>query len=306
MRLVFRPAYLFLLFLGAFPALSQSSAEPRLSRDERHATDAWRIVAEHLPDPSTTTASALETEGDILRARRFPEDAIDYYNHALDRGGPPARLLNKIGLTELELRNVTLAHAYFARAVKVGRRDANAWNNLGAADYIDGDPVGAISAYKKAIKLDHREAVYHANLATIYFERKDFSSARKQIAMALKLDPAVFDRNDGQGGIAAHVLSAEDHARLSFEMARMYAKAHLEDSMVHSLAMAAESGMDIVREMKGDPVLARYVTDPRVVLAVQNAQALRVAARRTSPAPVAPALAESKAPVSGQQTVSPQ
>jgi tetratricopeptide (TPR) repeat protein len=67
----------------------------------------------------------------ILRARRFLEDARDYYKYALARGGNSASLTNKLGLTELEMRNVQLARAYFQRAVKMSKRDPEAWNNLG-------------------------------------------------------------------------------------------------------------------------------------------------------------------------------
>src|SRR5271168_850778 len=56
-------------------------------RELRHQDPQWQSVKLHLPDPATATAQQLETVGDVLRARRFPEDAIDYYNYALQRGG---------------------------------------------------------------------------------------------------------------------------------------------------------------------------------------------------------------------------
>ncbi len=44
---------------------------------------------------------------------------------------------------------------------------------------------------------------------------------------------------------------------------------------MHYLTMASEGGFDVLREMDGDKVLERYRKDPRVLLLVQNAQALR-------------------------------
>ncbi len=143
------------------------------------------------------------------------------------------------------------------------------------------------------MKLDKHQAVFHANLATAYFEKKDYESARHEITLAMKLDPEVFERRGASAGVAAHVLSSEDRARFSFEMARMYARSGMEEHMLHSLAMASEAGMDIQREMKDDPMLSKLVNDPRIIVMVHNARALR--ASRASGA--APALPESKPPI---------
>jgi tetratricopeptide (TPR) repeat protein len=250
-----------------------------------HQSEQWEEIKRHLPDPATATPQVLELQADILRARRFPEDAMDYYKFALDRGGNAEPLLNKLGLSELEMRNIQLARVYFQRVVKMNRKDSEAWNNLGAVEFVDGLTGPAISDYKKAIKLDKQSAIYHANLANAYFETKSYGPARKEIAIALKLDPHVFDRQDGVGGIAAHVLSSQDRARMAFEMAKMYARSSdMEDQMLHSLAMACEAGMDIQREMEHDPVLAKFEMDPRVVVIVRNARELRAGHKITASA----------------------
>ena len=257
------------------PLLAQEMVASASARERMHQSDQWKLIEKHLPDPATATPQDLEMQADILRARRFPEDALDYYKFALARGGNPPTLLNKIGLTQLEMRNVQLARAYFQRVVKMRKKDANAWNNLGAVEYIDGFSVSAVSDYKKAVKLDKRDAVFHANLATAYFEQKDYSGARKEIATAIKLDPQIFDHPLNNGGVAAHVLSAEERARFSFEMAKLYARNGLEDAMLRVLAIASEGGIDVQREMRRDPVLAQFELDPRVVVLVHNADALR-------------------------------
>jgi tetratricopeptide (TPR) repeat protein len=249
-----------------------------------HQSDQWKEIERHLPDPVTASAETLEQQGDILRARRFPEDAMDYYRYALARGGNLPSIMNKLGLTELEMRNIELARSYFQRVVKLDRKYAEAWNNLGAVEFLDGQPMAAISRYKRAIKLEKREAVYHSNLATAYIGSKDYSGARREIAAALELDPRVFDRDIGFGGVAAHVLSSQDRARFSFEMARMYARGGMQDQMLHSLSVASEAGMDVQREMRKDPALARFEFDPRVVVLVRNAQELRAGHRATASA----------------------
>jgi tetratricopeptide (TPR) repeat protein len=257
-------------------AQDQTNRTPQtMERLRLHETEQWRQIQEHLPDPSTATPQILEQQADILRARRFPEDAMDFYRYALARGGDPVSLQNKLGLTQLEMRNVELARACFKQAVKLGPKSAQAWNNLGAVEYLDRGASTAIMDYKHAIKLDKRQAVFHANLATAYFETKDFGGARKEMATALKIEPGIFDRDGSTGGVQAHVLTSQDRARFSFEMAKLYAQVGEVEKMLHSLAMASEAGMNIQREMSRDLVLAKFENDPRVVVLVHNALMLK-------------------------------
>jgi tetratricopeptide (TPR) repeat protein len=254
--------------------LAQDQPVPSTARERMHESEQWAQIQPHLPDPKTATAQTLELQADILRARRFPLDAMDYYNFAIARGGDVSVLTNKLGLSELEMSNIQLARVYFQRAVKLNRKDADAWNNLGASEFVDGKEQNALSDYKRAVKLNKHKAVFHANLANAFFENKDYHGARREIAAALELDPQVFEQQ-GTGGVAAHVLSSNDLAQFSFEMAKMYARSGMQEAMLHSLAKAAEAGMDVQVEMRRDPVLAKYEMDPRVVVLVHNAHELR-------------------------------
>jgi tetratricopeptide (TPR) repeat protein len=271
------PLSLLAIGLLSLPLAAQNfyAASTESSRERMHESEQWQAIKEHLPDPATATPQDLERQADILRVRRFPEDAMDFYKYALARGGSAPLLLNKIGLTELEMKNVLLAQSYFQRVVKMNKKDAQAWNNLGATEYVNGTPLNAISDYKKAIKLDRHQAVFHANLATACFGQKDYGGARREIAMAIRLNPRAFDHPEDGGGVAAHVLSSEDRARFSFEMAKLYARSGSEEQMLHSLAAASEAGMDVQREMHKDVVLSKFETDPRVLVLVHNAESLR-------------------------------
>ncbi len=284
-----RPVCFFLLF-GLLSAPSPLAAElpsglqqsapntPNTNTDAlrelRHQDPQWETVKTHLPDPATATVEQLETVGDVLRARRFPEDALDYYLHALRRGGNDVMLMNKIGVTQLELRHTAAARAYFQRATQLQKKDPVAWNNLGAVEYMDGRFATAISNYKRAIKLNKTSAIYHSNLATALFEEKRYKDARAQYKIALELDPDMA-HHDGTGGLTAHMLSPEDHARYCFEMARLYAELGDETNMLRYLTMASEGGFDVMGEMRSDGKLDRYRKDTRVILLVQNAKALR-------------------------------
>jgi tetratricopeptide (TPR) repeat protein len=285
-----RPACFFLLFgllSVPFPLAAElpyglqqnapntPNASTDAHRELRHQDPQWDAVKTHLPDPATASAEQLETVADVLRARRFPEDALDYYLYALKRGGSnQVMLMNKIGVTQLELRHTAAARAYFQRAIQLQKKDPVAWNNLGAVEYMDGRFSTAISDYSRAIKLNKTSAIYHSNLATALFEEKRYKDARAQYKIALQLDPDMA-HHDGTGGLTAHMLSPEDHARYCFEMARLYAELGDETSMLRYLTMASEGGFDVMSELRSDAKLDRYRKDTRVILLVQNAKALR-------------------------------
>jgi tetratricopeptide (TPR) repeat protein len=216
----------------------------------------------------------LEVAADVLRARRFPEDALVYYAYALRRGGSEEELMIRMGVTELDLRHIPTARAYFQRVVHLQKKDARGWNNLGAVEYLDGRYGTSISDYSKAIKLDKKSAIYHSNLGTAYFEQKNFEQARKQFDIALTLDPDMMDHH-GASGIAAHMLSPADHAHYCFEIARLYAHRGDEANMLHYLTLASEGGFDVEGSMGADEVLTRYRKDPRVLSLIRNARALR-------------------------------
>jgi tetratricopeptide (TPR) repeat protein len=257
------------------PLNAQKIASPSdVVTDVRHQSPEWLTIQPHLPDPAVTSATQLETVGDVLRARRFPEEALKYYVYALQRGGNQAMLLNKLGITELDLRHIATARAYFQKVVQLQRKDAQGWNNLGAVEYLDGHYGGAIADYRKAIKYDKKSATFHSNLGTAYFEEKNYEKARNEFDIALKIDPEMMEHH-GSTGISAHMLSPADHAHFCFEIARLYAHRGDEAQMLHYLQLASEGGFDILDTMRDDSVMAPYRKDPRVVTLVQNARALR-------------------------------
>jgi tetratricopeptide (TPR) repeat protein len=266
--------FLSYLFVPCAMSAQDSDGAAQLARIDRHQSSEWLTVEPHLPNPATASAAQLELAGDILRARRFPEDAVEFYIYALKRGGQEAALMNKLGVTELELRNVVAARVYFQRVVQLQRKDARGWNNLGAVEYSEGRYGKAISDYGRAIKLDTQQATYHSNRGTAYFETKDYERARREFDTALKLDPQMM-KHLGTTGLEVHMLSPSDRARYCFELARLFAHRGDEMEMLHYLQMASEGGFDVEHDMGSDEVLARYRKDPRVLTLVRNAKALR-------------------------------
>lgn len=268
-----------ILLVGLTWSGARLGAQPNnLTQDQlrafEHSNPQWPDIQAHLPDPATASPEQLEMAGDVLRARRFPQDALDYYMYAMRRGGKEVVLLNKMGITELGLGNPERARAYFKEVIKLKKKDAEGWNNLGAVEYVMGQESNAIFDYKRAIKLDKKGASYHSNLATAYLEEKNWNGARKEYAIALKLDPEIFERSNAMG-VTARMLTTDDHARFCYEVARIFAARSDDAEMLHYLTMASEGGFDVLEAMGHDQIMERYRKDPRVLLLVRNARALR-------------------------------
>lgn len=249
-----------------------------VSAEERaafHRDPQWEVIAPHLPDPKTATAAQLEMAADVLRARRFPEDALDYYGYAIARGGPVSDLLNKMGIIRLELRQVALAHELFQQTVRGKKNNAAAWNNLGVTEYMEKRYKNAIADYRRAAKYDKHSAAFRSNLGMAYFENGDVESARKEFAAALAIDPHAFEHGEA-GGLTAQVVGTQNYAQLAFEMAKIYARHHDDAATLLWLAKATEAGYDTRREMMQDVAFRPYEKDPRVLMMLKNAQQMRM------------------------------
>jgi hypothetical protein len=90
----------------------------------------------------------------------------------------------------------------------------------------------------------------------------------------MQLDPAVF-HSGSSSGVEAHVLSSSDRGRFCFEMAKLAARQHEEEDVVRWLARASEAGFAAKDQMSGDKDFDPYRNNPRVLLALSNARALR-------------------------------
>ncbi len=253
----------------------QSRTNARRDRALRHSDVQWIAVAPHLPDPTTASAADLEQAADVLRARRLPEDALEFYEYAQARGGDASRLSMKRGVAELELQNVPFARMLFKQAVKLNPKNPEAWNNLAATEYLQHELSHATSDYKRALKLNPRVATFHSNLGTALFEGKSYRKAVEEFALALQIDPEVFEKHSGNG-VMAHMLAPADRGRFCYELAKLALGRGDEAEMLHWLAKASEDGFDLRAGMAGDGQMAKYRSDPRVTLLTQSTKALRL------------------------------
>ena len=270
-----------LIFCPVAPAQNLAGA---MQSGGEHDSPEWPDIARHLPDPATASKERLETAADVLRARRFYADALTFYNAALRQGASQGMVLKKMGITCLEMQQPALARTLFARAVHLDKRDAVAWNDTAAADLALGNARAAVGEYRRALKVDRENAVFHANLALAYFEVRSPDQARRELEKAVHLDPEVLHRSAG-GGFSAQILSSEHYGDVCLQMAHLYAQSGNEPILLEWLSKASERGLNLRAAMEHDPVLHPWLNDARVLILLQNHQRLNASTKGPSGVP---------------------
>jgi tetratricopeptide (TPR) repeat protein len=218
-----------------------------------------RIVDPPSPDASLAD---LETRADQLRAQKLYLDSLDYYEAALNKEPNSGRLLNKIGISELQMQRYREAKRSFERAIKANHRLADAYNNLGVVYYEERKYVPAIKQYEKAIDLDSNSSSFYSNLGAAYFAKKDYDKSAASYQQALQLDPDVFERSS-RGGVQAQLPSPEDRAHYDYTVAKLYAKMGFSDRSLEYLRRAMEEGYKDFKNVYKDSEFVELRKDKR-------------------------------------------
>ncbi len=214
------------------------------------------------PPAPDATAENLEQRADLLRVDKLYLDALDYYRAALSKKRNDARLLNKIGITELMMQHYREAQKSFERAVRSDHDFADAYNNLGVILYESKRWGAAIKQYEKAIAKDSSSASFYSNLGAAYFSKREFERAVIAYQKALEMDPDVFGRSS-RNGVQAQLPSPEDRARYDYTVAKLYAKMGLPDQSLEYLRKAKEDGYRDLKNVYKDVEFAELRKNPR-------------------------------------------
>lgn len=250
-----RKACLILLLISSTAAVAQ------ISHSEQVQISPPLIRGVDPPAPDAT-AAALEQQADLFRAQKLFLDALDYYQAALAKKPNDARLLNKIGITELLLQRYNLARKSFERAIRYDRTFADAYNNLGVVYYEAKKYRAAVKQYEKAIARDNSSASFFSNLGAAYFSKREFEPAVAAYQHALELDPDVFARTS-RSGVQAQLPSPEDRARYNYTVAKLYAKMGFSEQSLEYLRRAMEAGYKDLKNVYRDEEFAELRKSPR-------------------------------------------
>jgi tetratricopeptide (TPR) repeat protein len=215
------------------------------------------------PSPDATAAD-LEFRADQLRSEKLYLDSVDYYRAVLAKQPHSAKLMNKIGISELLMQRYRDAKKSFEQAIKADRQFADAYNNLGVVLYEEKKYGPAIKQYRRAIAIESHAASYFSNLGAAHFAKKEFEPAVLAYQHAVELDPDVFERT-ARGGVQAQLPSPSDRAHYAYTVAKLYAKMGYSDRSLEYLKKALEEGYKDFNNVYKDAEFAELRKDKRFV-----------------------------------------
>ena len=257
-RTVSFAAVSFLAVLAVTTSLT-SLAQVSHSEQVQIAPPLLRTVDPPRPD---ATIADLETKADELRMEKLYLDAMDYYRAALGKEPNSARLLNKIGITELMMQRYGEAKKTFEKSIKADRKFSDAYNNLGVVLYEQKRFGPAVKQYRRAIAIHDDAASYYSNLGAALFSKKEFEPAVQAYQKAMDIDPDVFERTS-RGGVQAQLPSPDDRAHYDYTVARLYAKMGFSDRSLEYLRKAMEEGYKDFKNVYKDAEFATLRKDKR-------------------------------------------
>ena len=208
------------------------------------------------------TVAQLEAAGDTARVKKDYLEAIRYYETALRKDSPNARLYNQLGLAHLKAGNTDAARFSFQRATKRDSKFADAINNLGVVEYTDKQYGAAAKQFKKAVALDESKFAYHVNLGATWFAQKKLDRAFAEYARALELNAHALATSNS--GVQAQIASPEERARYAYMLAKIYAQRGETDECMRNLRKAKEAGYKDLENVYKDAEFAQLRNDPRL------------------------------------------
>jgi tetratricopeptide (TPR) repeat protein len=228
--------------------------------------------AESSPDQQAqdkfAKAKAEEEKGDLDRIHRNYASAVSHYSTALRTNRQDASLYNKIGIAELKMNEYRAARKHFNQALKYDPRNFAALNNLGAAYYIDKKYKPAVGYFKQALALDETSAATHLNLAEAWMGLQEIDRAMTEYTRALELDADIL--NSAQDGVQARISTPEQRARVSYLIAKAYAKRGNLEGALEYLRRAKEGRYPDLSKVYSDQEFAALWKDPRLAKIIKR------------------------------------
>lgn len=216
-----------------------------------------------VPKPDALQiAKAAETRGDLERIHNNYLLAANYYKQALRAQPKNPQLLNKLGISELKVGERGPARKYFSQALKADPRNISALNNLGAVAFLDKKYKNAVKYLKQALELNEYSAPAHLNLAEAWMAMGEVDRAMTEYTRAIELDADILSENES--GIAARVSTPEQRARVSFLIAKAYAKRGNIEGALEYLKRARDGRFPEMGRVYKEQEFALLWTDPRL------------------------------------------
>jgi tetratricopeptide (TPR) repeat protein len=219
-----------------------------------------------LPDVPKTervkVAQNYELKGDIARARESYADAVGYYRSAVRSNNKDPKLYNKLGIAYLKTRNNGQARKAFSQSVKLDPTFVNGYNNLGATECLDKKYDQAVRHLKQALALEETNASSHLNMAEAWIGLGQMDRAMTEYSRALELNADILSGTPQ--GVQVNVNTPEQRARVSYLIAKAYAKRGNMEGALEYLRRANDEHFPNMRWVYEDPAFTPLWGDPRL------------------------------------------
>jgi len=221
------------------------------------------VVSTDHQQPSTAASSAAEPQvmtpelfADLFAARQHYDEAIKAYKQLPQT----AQIDNKIGMAYQRLHMDADARSYYDRAIKLDRKYAPAYNNLGTIEYHDKSMRHAERLYRRAIKLEPKTAQYWSNLGAAYLARQKYHDGAEAYQRSFVLDPDIFQEIALNG--LHEVTSSEEMAKMYLCFAGIFAQAGMKAEAVEYLRKAFVEGVHDKNSLQQEQQFASLRGDP--------------------------------------------
>ncbi len=225
------------------------------------ALDKWLTVIRLNPD---SRAGYINAGNAYLKLGKY-EKAIDAYNLSLEKEKTEEGYIG-LGTVQFYLQEYTAAADSFKAAIKMNRKSALLWANLGDAQrQIPGEEQEAIKAYSEAIDIRLKrtpEARNMARLAELYAKRSTLRMGDEQrpvndVGKALYLISTALHRDSGKVEIIADAITV-------YHLAgdRVRALYFVDQALKNGYSLAELQSNPEIKELRLDPrfqtIISKY------------------------------------------------
>lgn len=215
-------------------------------------------IAHSTPAPANPVAAAPavpvtpEELGDALMIHQRYQEAIEAYKRV---PADTAGIWNKLGIAYQLMFDNEDAERCYKRALKLDPKNANVLNNMGSL-YMGIKLYGSAEhSYRKAVHLNPKSALFRKNLGTAYLAEGKYKKGWREYESALAMDSSIFSHAAGMR--IANPTSLQDRGAMNFYMAKSCAHAGLFVQAVEYLRMALNEGFTNPKRILGDAELSR-------------------------------------------------
>src|SRR5271168_752859 len=219
---------------------------------------AGQARTESLPDvpKSPTVAKTAEQKGDQARIHKDYASAVAYYHTAVRDDPRNSIVYDKLAIAEFQLGDKSAARKHLTQAVKLdSRNEQDESEDLAAARFAALNNLGVLDLMDKKYKASVNHLKQWLGLGEV-------DRAMTEYSRALELNADIL--NSDNGGVVAQVTTPEQRARISYLIAKSYAKKGNLDGALEYLRRAKEGHYPDLTRAYSDQEFAALWSDPRL------------------------------------------